>query len=82
VTYLAGDKSPALIKELGLTGISYPYAALLNNPTWIPEAKQLGLTTNVWTVNELQLMHDFILQDIDFIITDKPATLKLMLMYP
>lgn len=73
VSYLKGDLPPVKVKEFGLTGISYDYNILLNNMHWIKEAKELGLTTNVWIVNTPKLMNTFIREGIDFITTDYPT---------
>jgi len=35
-----------------------------SHPTWIPEARQLGLWTGVWTVNDPALMSDFLNQKV------------------
>ncbi|MDR2121106.1 MAG: glycerophosphodiester phosphodiesterase [Tannerella sp.] len=79
VSYLGGNIAPAELKALGFAGIDYASAILNRKPEWIPEAKALGMTVNVWVVNDLQMMYDFIRRDVDFITTDKPTTLKRML---
>jgi len=75
VAYLKGDVAPAEIKKIGLTGIDYHYGVYEKNPTWITEAKNNGLTINVWTVNKEDLMKKLIDQKVDFITTDKPELL-------
>lgn len=79
VHYLNGDKSPAEIKEAGLTGIDYNLNVFKNNPSWIAESKNLKVKTNVWTVNKQEDMEYFIDQKIDFITTDEPELLKTLL---
>lgn len=79
IVYLNGNVTPADLKELGLTGLDYSYKVLANNPQWVEEAKQLGLSTNVWTVNIPEMMQAFIDQDIDYMTTDDPLTLKELL---
>ncbi|MDR1601348.1 MAG: glycerophosphodiester phosphodiesterase [Tannerella sp.] len=76
---LCGNVPPSKLKETGITGIDYSYEVLKKYPEWIQEAKDAGMTVNVWGVNDLRMMYDFILHDVDFITTDKPATLKRML---
>ncbi|RZJ47650.1 MAG: glycerophosphodiester phosphodiesterase, partial [Chryseobacterium sp.] len=49
VQYLKGELSPQQIKDEGLDGIDYHYSIFEKNPTWISEAKALGLITNSWT---------------------------------
>lgn len=75
VVYLNGDVSPQDLKEIGLTGLDYNHKVLTENPTWIAKAKGIGLTTNVWTVNEKKQMEAFIKQGVDFITTDEPELL-------
>ncbi len=80
VAYLNGDVSPADLKALGFEGLDYHYKVLQEkHPEWIQEAKDLGLTINVWTVNTPEQMRYFIDQKVDFITTDKPLELKAML---
>lgn len=75
VHYLNGDLSPLEIKEKGLDGIDYHYSAFMKNPTWISEAKTLCLTTNAWTVNEIEIFKLLRKQGIDFVTTDIPDLL-------
>ncbi|GHV51149.1 glycerophosphoryl diester phosphodiesterase [Bacteroidia bacterium] len=77
VAYLSSNvpPSPQELKELGFTGLDYHYNVLAEKPEWIKEAKQLGLTINVWTVNDPGMMKTFIEQGVDFITTDKPVEL-------
>ena len=75
VHYLNGDLSPLEIKEKGLDGIDYHYSALMKNLTWISEAKNLGLTTNAWTVNDIKIFKLLRKQGIDFVTTDIPHLL-------
>lgn len=79
VVYLNGDVSPEDLKEIGLTGLDYNHKVLINNPSWISKAKEIGLTTNVWTVNTEEQMRYFIDQKIDFITTDNPVRLLQLL---
>lgn len=61
---------------LGLTGFDYYYKAVQQHPEWIREAKELGLKTNVWTVNDTSVMQWLIAQEVDFITTDKSVELN------
>lgn len=76
VAYLRGEVSPADLKVLGFTGLDYHYKVLEKNPGWIQEAKNAGLTVNVWTVDDPVVMQSMIEQGVDFITTDKPEELK------
>ena len=78
VGYLSGDKAPSTI-DPAIKCIDYSYGTLRSNPKWIQEAHDLGMKVNVWTVNSTTDMLDFIVQGVDYITTDYPATLKEML---
>ena len=75
IHYLNGDLSPLEIKEKGFDGIDYHYSIFLENRSWISEAKTLGLITNCWTVNDLEIFQKLKKQGIDFITTDIPDRL-------
>jgi len=72
VFLLNGELTPTQIKENGWHGLAYNTKVLRENPNWIAEAKQLGLVTNVWTVNDAENMRWFLDSGIDFIYTDEP----------
>lgn len=76
VYYLNGDLSPLEIKEKGLDGIDYHHSVLLKNLSWISKAKTLGLTTNSWTVNDIEIFELLKKQGIDFVTTDIPEVLS------
>ncbi|MDR0810875.1 MAG: glycerophosphodiester phosphodiesterase [Paludibacter sp.] len=76
VAYLNGDKSPQQLKAEGYWGMDCNGKIRKDHPTWIKEAKELGLTINIWTINDLELMQYFIMQGVDYITTDNPQLLK------
>lgn len=76
VQYLTGELSPQQIKNEGLDGIDYHYSIFDKNPTWISEAKALGLITNSWTVNDVAVYEKLKAQGIGFITTNIPDQLK------
>lgn len=75
VSYLLGDVAPAQAKKDGFYGIDYHFRIYRENPTWIQEAKKLGLVVNVWTVNTAEEMLHLLDQQVDFITTDEPELL-------
>lgn len=75
VAYLNGDKTPEEAKAAGYTGLDYHYLVYQKHPTWIQEAKALGLTLNSWTVNSTAEMETLRRQEVDFITTDEPELL-------
>lgn len=75
VSLLSGNMSPAQIKTNGWQGLDYHFGVLRKNPQWISEAQELGLLTNVWTVNDAENMRWFLDSGIDYISTDEPELL-------
>ena len=76
VAYLNGDISPRELSLLGISGIDYHFNVLQKNKNWIDEAHQLGMSVNVWTVNDPEIMKEMISAKVDYITTDKPSELK------
>ena len=60
------------LKELGFTGLDYHYKVLQSHPDWVKDCKVLGMTSNVWTVDDPKLMEEMIDLGVDFITTDLP----------
>lgn len=78
VSYLNGDLTPLETKEAGYAGIDYEDKVLKDNPSWIKEARKLGLITNVWTVDDLGDIRYFLRQGIDFVTTNEPEKAKVL----
>lgn len=76
VSYLNGDLSPLDAKAAGYAGIDYEDSVFYDHPSWIKEAKKLGLITNVWTVNNLKAIKYFFKQGIDYVTTNEPEKAK------
>ncbi|MGO1244205.1 MAG: glycerophosphodiester phosphodiesterase family protein [Sphingobacterium sp.] len=76
IHYLNGDKTPRELKDSKLDGFDYNLSVLKKHPTWIKEAKDLKLKTNVWTVNSEADMIYFLEQNVDYITTDQPELLR------
>ena len=73
VQYLGGDIAPAQLHAEGITGIDYEYNVIAKHPEWVKQAHDLGMSVNVWTVNEpkdIRAMRDL---GVDQITTDMPA---------
>jgi glycerophosphoryl diester phosphodiesterase len=76
VQYLNGDLSPRQLKDENIDGLDYHYKILTEKqPTWIREAKELGLITNSWTVNDLETYKNLKKQGIGFVTTNIPEQL-------
>jgi glycerophosphoryl diester phosphodiesterase len=75
VTYLNGDKSPEELAAAGLDGFDYHFRVLKNNEHWLEEAHKRKLTTNAWTVNDVETMRWLIDRKVDYITTNEPEKL-------
>ncbi len=73
IQYLNGDWDPKTVKAKGLAGIDYEQKVLAMHPEWIKECHDLGLVVNVWTVNDLNTINQFIKAGVDFITTNAPV---------
>ncbi len=76
VEYLNGELSPEDLKKEKLDGFDYHYKVLLKNPTWISDAKKLGLITNAWTINDEDVFLKLKNMGIDFVTTNIPDQLQ------
>ncbi len=76
VSYLNGDLTPEEAKKAGYAGIDYEDKVFNENPDWIAKAKELGLVTNVWTVNNLHEIKRFFHLGMDFVTTNQPEKAK------
>lgn len=75
VAYLAGNKSLEELKNAGMTGLDYHFNEFFKNHELAKDAKTMGLSTNVWTVNKEADLRKMLQQDVDFITTDEPELL-------
>ena len=73
ISYLGGDMTPEEAKAIGCTGIDYEQNCFIKHPEWITDAHRLGMTVNVWTVDDLDKIKQFIQEGVDFITTNHPV---------
>lgn len=76
VSYLNGELSPNELKAMGFAGLDYHYKVLREHPDWVKTCKMLGMTVNVWTVNDKALMEEMIGLGADYLTTDRPEEAK------
>ncbi len=74
--YLQGDVAPATLAAEGINGIDYHHAVLREHPFWVDEAHSLGMSVNVWTVNDTEDIDYFITLGVDAITTDNPILVR------
>lgn len=70
--YLDGSKSPEYLKENGITGVDYLIYKLKIKPETIKSAKEIGITLNGWTANEIEDIDWLLANQFDYITTDFP----------
>lgn len=58
-----------------ISGIDYSYYAYRQDKDLVHKAKEAGLLTNVWTVNNAEELQLFYQQGVDYITTDEPELL-------
>lgn len=76
VQYLEGDIAPSVLHEEGISGIDYHYSVFYKHPEWVKEAHDLGMSVNVWTVDnpdDIRAMRDL---GVDQITTNNPALVR------
>lgn len=77
--YLEGDKSPAELHADGINGLDYYYEVFREHPEWVAEAHKLGMSVNVWTVDEAEVMQEMIDAGVDCITTNEPLLCRELL---
>lgn len=70
-----GVPDAAWAKERGYSGISYNLDAFLNRPEIVAQARQLGIETTLWLVNDYEVADWAIRHGINFISSDFPEKL-------
>ena len=72
VQYLGSDRRPAQAAEMGMNGVDTWFKTLLDDATWYPEARKLGMSINTWTVNDPAQMETLFKMGVDQLTTDNP----------
>jgi glycerophosphoryl diester phosphodiesterase len=75
VAYLSGNVSPEQLKQDRITGLDYQYNVFKKDTGMIRNARESGLSLNVWTVNSSGDMDLFLVHGFDYITTDEPELL-------
>lgn len=79
VQYLNGDLSPEELREKGIMGLDYHYSVFDANPDYVKRAHDLGMSVNVWTVDNEDDMRRMIELGVDCITTNKPLLARALL---
>ncbi|MBR4460207.1 MAG: glycerophosphodiester phosphodiesterase, partial [Paludibacteraceae bacterium] len=79
VQYLGANLWPSELKENGLNGIDMNQFYYLPVARFHDEARELGMSINVWTVNKEKDMEQVVATGIDLLTTDEPMKAREML---
>ncbi len=73
VSHLWGEKStPEQVKQIGADGCDYSYPYWEANPDCFKKCKDLGLITNIWTVDDEKRMVNAFKDGFDYLTTNYP----------
>ena len=73
------DLGPQEIFDMGINGIDYHFSKFDAHPEWVEQAHKLGMSVNVWTVDEPEDIRRMIDLGVDCITTNKPMLVREML---
>lgn len=74
--YLSGDIAPSKLALEGINGIDYQFKKLVANPSWVKEAKELGMSVWSWTVNKREDIMKMIELGVHGITTNEPLLVR------
>lgn len=77
--YLEGDKTPEELFAAKINGIDYEQGVLAKHPEWPAKCSQLGMSSNIWTVNKKSGMEKAIGYGVNTITTNEPLLLRSIL---
>ena len=69
--YLNGDLAPLELKKQGILGFDYQFTVLQTHPEWIKEAIDNGMRAMVWTVDDRNMINEFLQQNV-YVTTNYP----------
>ena len=74
--YLGDDRCPESLYEDGINGVDYHFSVFYSHTQWLEQARNLGMSVNCWTVNEVKDMQNMAGLGVDCITTDRPMDLR------
>lgn len=77
--YLEHDKTPQMLAAMNINGMDYNYKVYQNFPEWVKEARELGLSTNTWTVNTEEVAQEMINCGVQALTTNEPLMIRNLL---
>ena len=79
VQYLGSDLWPNEVHDNGLNGIDLHFGTFLMTTRFRDEARERGMSINVWTVNKPEEMQKVVNMGIDQLTTDEPMLARQLL---
>lgn len=76
--YLNGELSPNELKDLNINGMDYAKKVLGEHPEYVGLCRDLGMSSNVWTVNSEKEIASFIEMGVGAITTNEPLRVREM----
>lgn len=77
--YLGGDLFPEELVAMGINGWDYNARIVEEHRDWAERSLELGLSTNVWTVNKAEPARNFIEMGVQAITTNEPLMVRQLL---
>lgn len=77
--YLEHDKTPQMLSQMNVNGMDYNYKVYQDFPQWVKEARELGLSTNTWTVNTPEVAREMIELGVQALTTNEPLMIRKLL---
>lgn len=74
--YLNGDLPPEALHSLGVDGLDYEKGILEEHQKWVEQARSLGMSTNVWTVDKREDIELMAAINPDAITTNAPLLVR------
>ena len=74
-----GELGPDEVLAEGVNGIDYDFDLFYQHPEWVARAHELGMSVNVWTVNEAEDIQKMIDLGVDCITTNDPLLARELL---
>ncbi len=74
--YLNGDIAPCNLAAEGINGIDYEKGVFHVHPDWVRQAHELGMSVNVWTVDNPKEIDYMIRLGVDAITTNVPLVVR------
>lgn len=81
LAYLSDDKPLETLVSDHISGIDYPFYSFQRDPGLIKKAHKLGLSVNVWTVNDHDELARYLQEGADWITTNEPEDLLQLFLF-